>query len=84
MNAVRGRFRRFAGERVASVGIGPPGGLPGIVVEMPADPAAYAAQLYAVLHDLDGRGLSRVLVEVPPDADEWLAVRDRLARAASP
>ncbi len=56
---------------------------PGVLVRvMPSDPAAYAAQLYAVLHELDTLGLERIHVTLPPDTDEWLAVRDRLRRAA--
>ncbi|MGH7169573.1 MAG: L-threonylcarbamoyladenylate synthase [Gemmataceae bacterium] len=50
---------------------------------LPCDPAGYAAQMYAVLHELDAAGLDRILVTLPPDRDEWLAVRDRLRRAAS-
>jgi L-threonylcarbamoyladenylate synthase len=49
---------------------------------MPSDPVSYAAQLYAVLHELDTIGLDSILVTLPPDTDEWLAVRDRLRRAA--
>jgi L-threonylcarbamoyladenylate synthase len=49
---------------------------------LPSDPASYAAQLYAVLHELDAAGLDRILVTLPPDTDDWLAVRDRLCRAA--
>ncbi len=52
-------------------------------VIMPADPAAYAAQLYAVLHALDVAGLDRIVVALPPDTDAWLAVRDRLRRASA-
>jgi L-threonylcarbamoyladenylate synthase len=54
------------------------------VVEMPGDPAAYAARLYAVLHELDEAGYARVWVQPPPDAPAWAGVRDRLRRAASP
>lgn len=50
---------------------------------LPFDPAAYAAQIYAVLHELDAAGLDRILVTLPPDTAEWLAVRDRLRRAAA-
>jgi L-threonylcarbamoyladenylate synthase len=57
-----------------------PGVLPRV---LPADPAGYSAQLYAVLHELDAAGLDRILVTLPPDTEEWLAVRDRLRRAAS-
>jgi L-threonylcarbamoyladenylate synthase len=58
--------------------------LPGLVVKgMPADPAGYAARLYAALHELDSAGLDRIVVALPPDAEEWLAVRDRLRRAGT-
>jgi len=50
--------------------------------EMPAEPAAYAAMLYATLHRLDARGLDWIAVERPPDAPEWAGVLDRLTRAA--
>jgi L-threonylcarbamoyladenylate synthase len=50
---------------------------------MPADVRGYAARLYDELHELDRRELSRILVELPPETDEWLAVRDRLTRAAT-
>jgi L-threonylcarbamoyladenylate synthase len=56
---------------------------PGAVVRvLPSEPDGYAAQLYAVLHELDILGLDSILVTLPPDMDEWLAVRDRLRRAA--
>ena len=51
-------------------------------VVMPADPTAYAARLYATLHALDDAGVDRTVVALPPDTPEWLAVRDRLRRAA--
>jgi len=58
--------------------------VPGAIhVELPADPIGCAAQLYAVLHELDGAGLEHIVVAAPPDTPEWLAIRDRLARAAS-
>src|SRR5205823_818074 len=50
---------------------------------MPDQSAEYGARLYAVLHELDQLGLDRILVEVPPLTDEWLAVRDRLLRGAA-
>jgi L-threonylcarbamoyladenylate synthase len=50
---------------------------------LPADPAGYAAGLYAVLHELDAAGLDRIVVDFPPDSPDWLAVRDRLRRASS-
>jgi L-threonylcarbamoyladenylate synthase len=52
-------------------------------VQLSADPAQYAAQLYATLHQLDRETLSWIAVEAPPDTPEWSAIRDRLTRAAS-
>jgi L-threonylcarbamoyladenylate synthase len=49
---------------------------------MPLDSAAYAAQLYRVLHELDAEGWPWIGVETPPDSPEWAAIRDRLQRAA--
>lgn len=64
---------------------GPHGFVPQLHVSpMPADPACYAAQLYRTLHELDAAGVSVIVVELPPDQPEWIAVRDRLLRAATP
>jgi len=46
------------------------------------DAAHYTRTLYAVLRALDADGYDRILVEDVPDDDAWLAVRDRLRRAA--
>jgi L-threonylcarbamoyladenylate synthase len=54
-----------------------------VVVTLPRDPAAYAARLYAALHDLDDAGVNRIVVTLPPATEEWLAIRDRLERAAT-
>ena len=51
--------------------------------EMPAEPAAYAAALYAALHRLDAQGLDWIAVERPPNTPEWTGILDRLTRAAS-
>jgi L-threonylcarbamoyladenylate synthase len=50
---------------------------------MPRDPVTYAAQLYARLHDLDAAGVEHIVVALPPDTEEWFAVRDRLRRASA-
>lgn len=50
---------------------------------LPADPAEYAARLYDALYELDEARLALILVQAVPEGDEWLAVRDRLSRAAS-
>ncbi len=55
-------------------------GHPELIV-MPRDSQAYCAQLYAALHLLDERGVDCIIVELPPDTDEWQAVQDRLRRA---
>ena len=47
------------------------------------DPREYAADLYAALHRLDDAGVATILVQEPPDTEDWLAVRDRLTRAAA-
>lgn len=52
------------------------------VTVMPANAADYGRALYATLRQLDAAGHDLILVETPPDAPEWLAVRDRLTRAA--
>lgn len=53
------------------------------VIELPNDPAGYAAGLYAALHAFDAQVVDRIVVEMPPETDDWLAVRDRLRRAGS-
>ena len=50
-------------------------------LRMPRDPQAYARKLYGALRELDGAGCEEILVEAPPAAPEWAAVRDRLRRA---
>jgi L-threonylcarbamoyladenylate synthase len=57
---------------------------PGAHVELlSADPAEYAADLYAALHRLDDAGVTTILAQTPPAGDDWLAVRDRLTRASA-
>jgi len=53
------------------------------VIEMPNDPAAYAARIYGVLHELDREGWPWIAVESPPETSAWEAVLDRLRRAAT-
>jgi L-threonylcarbamoyladenylate synthase len=49
---------------------------------MPADAAAVAQQLFAVLRALDDAGVKLIWVETPPPDPAWDGVRDRLQRAA--
>jgi L-threonylcarbamoyladenylate synthase len=50
---------------------------------MPRDPAAYAARLYDLLHELDQENWPWIAVERPPATAEWSAILDRLKRASS-
>jgi len=59
----------------------PPGGGP--IERLPADPAAYAAGLYAALHRLEDSGAQRIVVLRPPETPPWAAVNDRLRRASA-
>lgn len=52
-----------------------------VAPELPED---YAHHLYAALRRLDDSGCRMIVVEEPPPLPEWVAVRDRLARAATP
>jgi len=49
---------------------------------MPDDAISYARILYATLRRLDAKAFDVLLVEATPDNPEWLAISDRLARAA--
>lgn len=51
--------------------------------QLPDDPDAYARALYAALYALDRMVRLELLVELPPDTAEWVAVRDRLRKAAN-
>jgi L-threonylcarbamoyladenylate synthase len=53
------------------------------VFAMPRDARAFAALLYARFHALEALDVDRILVELPPDGEEWLAVHDRLRRASA-
>lgn len=77
---------RDAGLRVGWLALAPAGNMNEcglFTLELPADPAAYGAQLYAALHTLEALAPDRIVVELPPDEESWLAVRDRLRRAAA-
>lgn len=50
--------------------------------QMPATPSAYAQVLYASLRALDDLTADVILIEAPPAEAAWLAVSDRLQRAA--
>ncbi|HEY1190932.1 MAG TPA: L-threonylcarbamoyladenylate synthase [Gemmata sp.] len=56
---------------------------PNLPTNLSDDPARAAALLYDALHRMDQAGFDHLLVEMPPEAPEWAAVRDRLTRAAA-
>lgn len=73
------------GATVALVVFQPITALPDGYVQIvaPDDPARYARDLYAMLRELDRGGHARILLEAPPDHAAWLAVQDRIGRAAA-
>ncbi|MBI1964820.1 MAG: translation factor Sua5, partial [Betaproteobacteria bacterium] len=57
---------------------------PGVIwIVVPREAAHYAHDLYSNLRALDEAGCDAILVERPPQAPEWVAINDRLARAAA-
>lgn len=57
---------------------------PGVhFVAAPQDPHEYARALYGLLRALDHADVTRILVEKLPDTPAWMAVNDRLGRAAA-
>ncbi|MFZ6771294.1 L-threonylcarbamoyladenylate synthase [Undibacterium sp. SXout7W] len=50
--------------------------------QMPAEPVAYAHDLYAALRDLDHAHADVILVESLPQDKAWQGINDRLRRAA--
>jgi L-threonylcarbamoyladenylate synthase len=70
--------RQMALELVEEMGQRP------LVIAMSRDPNVYASELYADLHALDAAGVTRIVVDRPPELEVWLAIRDRLHRAAVP
>ncbi len=51
------------------------------VMSLPANPVGYAQSLYATLRELDTLKLDVILVETPPQTENWQAINDRLAKA---
>lgn len=80
------RDLRGQGKRAAVLAYGVSPGMSGMAKRwLPAAPNAttYAHDLYANLRELDAAGADLIVVETVPDETGWLAIRDRLARAAS-
>ena len=87
-----GLDRALGAER--AVVLGPPGAPvsvdpPHAAIAMPADAAAYAAELYAALREADTMEAAVIVVVRPPavgeggEAPVWEAVAERLARASA-
>ena len=75
------REQNAFGKRLAVLALAElPPGLAGVALS--DEPVAYAHGLYAALRELDAGGQQLLLVERPPEGPEWLAVHDRLRRAA--
>lgn len=53
------------------------------VIKMSRDPILYAHDLYAALRQADALNPDQILLEQVPNTDEWLAIRDRLGKAAA-
>lgn len=77
--------QRHKGDRcgVISHSQPPQAGMPHVWRLLPADPVAYAHELYAALRDMDHAEISLIAVEALPEGPEWAAVADRLRRAVA-
>ncbi|MEO8160106.1 MAG: L-threonylcarbamoyladenylate synthase [Arenimonas sp.] len=74
--------QRALGQRVALLALGAlPAGFEGEC--LPEQAQAYAHGLYAALRLLDAGAAHLLLVQRPPQGRDWLAVNDRLRRAAA-
>ncbi|MBU1236054.1 MAG: threonylcarbamoyl-AMP synthase [Gammaproteobacteria bacterium] len=51
--------------------------------QISGEAAGFAHDIYALLRELDGLGLSRIVVQKPPQAENWRAINDRLQRAVA-
>jgi L-threonylcarbamoyladenylate synthase len=50
--------------------------------QMPLLADEYGRKLYATLHNIDHASFDRILAEAPPATQEWVAIIDRMRRAA--
>ncbi len=51
--------------------------------QISGEAAGFAHDIYALLRDLDSLGLARIVVQKPPQNENWRAVNDRLQRAVA-
>ena len=80
MDAALARLSQM-GHKVALMHIGQFGDVHDSL-RLPVEPDGYAYALYAALREMDGRDADLILIEAPPQGDEWLGINDRLRRAA--
>lgn len=50
---------------------------------LPLNPDAYGRQLFSALREMESAQVEAIVVALPPATDAWMAVRDRLLRAAA-
>lgn len=55
-----------------------------LLKRLPTEKVNYTQLMYATLHEFDMARVENILVEYPPNTEEWLDVNDRLKRASSP
>ena len=53
------------------------------VLRLPPEADDYSHSLYAALRELDTMNFDIILIEQPPDNENWLAVNDRLRKATA-
>ena len=79
-------FAKTSSQKCAALLVGEIGNsdkLPGCnYVNLPDNAEQFAERLYSTLHTMDTQNVELLLIEVPPNAPEWLAILDRLSRAA--
>ena len=84
-NALMGEVERCLqlGQRVVVLSLQSPAAIGDVQWLQAANkPDQYAHDLYANLRAMDQRGADIILIETPPGGAQWLAVKDRLSRAA--
>lgn len=82
-HALDAQIARLGEARVAVLAFSRPDERVARWIRMPREPAAYARRLYGALRELDAARCAAIVIEAPPESPEWVAVLDRLRRAAS-
>ena len=81
------RYQQQSGQNCAALLIGEESHLESATnftcIYLPKKSAYVAEHLYEALHRLDALKVAQLLVQVPPNKPEWLAILDRLTRAAN-